>query len=322
MDVRLIDDQLRYNKNQTIRKRWWMIKGAYLSGNVSGFCGREGVKRSYYYFWFKRLKESGWNVESLFDRSRKPLTSPRLTNAVVTGRIVNERKKSGRGASAIGATLLLAASTVGKVLQREGLVNLKKRGAKRRKHTRRYELEIPGQIVQVDVKYVPKVSGPRRYQFTAIDDCTRWRFAMIYLDKSVDSTKDFVERLMRASPFAIQCIQTDHGSEFTNQMFESFCTTKDRPREHVLDRICRENGIRHKLIPVGQCEINGKVERSHRIDDDEFYTLTKYRGFGQLRRKFSRWIRRYNEVRLHGSLGWKTPKHYLGEKLTQSNTIV
>jgi len=220
-----------------------------------------------------------------------------------------------RGASAIGAALGMAASTVGKVLKREGKIVDRKRRIKRPKHTKRYQLDTPGEIVQVDVKYVTWVSGPRYYQFTAIDDCTRWRFIYHYDNKSVNSTKDFVKRLMNKAPFKIQCIQTDHGSEFTNKMFESSCTVKDHPREHALDRICRKNGIRHKLIPIGQCEINGKVERSHRIDDVEFYSRTKWKTLHDLRKQAGIWIRRYNETRIHGSLNWKTPAQFLNNKL-------
>jgi len=322
MDIRLVEKQIRYNKNRDLRKRWWFIRDCFLSGNVSGFCSKHGMKRSYYYFWFNRLRRSGWKIESLLNKSRRPRRSPHVTKPGVVDRILKERKRSGRGSSAIGAALGLAASTVGKVLKREGMILDRSRRNKRPKHTKRYELETPGQVVQVDVKYVPKVSGPQYYQFTAIDDCTRWRFADQYENKSVDSTKDFVNRLIKKAPFPIQCIQTDHGSEFTNKMFESSCTVKDHPKEHLLDRICRENGIRHKLIAVGQCEINGKVERSHRIDDQEFYQRTNWKTFAQLKRKFRRWIRRYNVARIHGALHWKTPQRFLDEKLTMTSTSV
>ncbi len=177
MNIKLIEKQLKYNRNERIRKRWWFLRSAWLSGNVSGYCRREGVKRSYYHFWFKRLRDSGWDISSLSERSRRPKTSPNQTSRGVVEKIKRDRKREGRGALAIGAKLNLPASTVVKVLKREGLIIEKKVRKKRKKHPRRYELERPGEIVQVDVKYVPKVSGRQYYQFTAIDDCSRWRYS-------------------------------------------------------------------------------------------------------------------------------------------------
>lgn len=316
MDIKLIEKQLKYNRNEIIRKRYWFLKSAWLSSNISSYCRREGVKRSYYHFWFNRLRDSGWDINSLADRSRRPKTSPNQTIMIVVEQIRKEHKKEGRGALAIGAKLHLPASTVGKVLKREQLVTPAK-ARKRKKHSRRYELEKPGEIVQVDVKYVPKESGPQYYEFNAIDDCSRWRYSRIYRDKSSASTKHFVLGLIEKAPFAIECIQTDHGAEFTNRMFDSNCSVSEKAKEHVLDRVCREHSIRHKLIPVGQCEVNGKVERSHRTDEKEFYARTEWRSYRELGKKFNRWIRRYNERRLHGGIGWKTPAQFLKEKMMQ-----
>ena len=316
MDIKVIEKQLKYNREEAVRRRWWFLKAAFLSGNVSRYCRREGIKRSYYYFWFKRLESSGWDISSLSARSRRPGGSPRLTCHAVVLKIRKERKQSGRCALAIGVKLGLPPSTVGKVLKREGLLAPRRKPVPRTTHSRRYELDTPGEIVQVDVKYVPWVSGPRYYEFNAVDDCTRWRYSRIYPDKSVASTRHFVEGLIEHAPFTIRCIQTDHGSEFTNRIFNVNCTHKEEAKEHVLDTLCRQRGIRHKLIPVGQCEINGKVERSHRIDDKEFFGRTGWRSISDLRVKFERWIKRYNTTRLHGGIGWKTPAHYLKEKLT------
>lgn len=317
MNIKLIDGQLKYNRNEKIRRRWWFLKSAYSSGNISHYCRSMGIKRSYYHFWFKRLRGSGWDVSSLAERSRRPLCSPNQTSAKLVKKIKRERKREGRGASAIGAKLGIAPSTVSKVLKRERLIAPAMKTKKRKKHTRRYELERAGEIVQVDVKYVPRESGPQYYEFNAIDDCTRWRYSRIYRDKSVASTIHFIKGLLEKAPFAIECIQTDHGSEFTNRMFDSNCTVAEKAREHALDKLCGEHGIRHKLIPVGQCEINGKVERSHRIDDEEFFFRNRWSSYRELEKKFNRWLRRYNERRLHGGIGWKTPAEFLKEKLTQ-----
>src|SRR6266700_2334070 len=70
-----------------------------------------------------------------------------------------------------------------------------------------------GQSVQVDVKHL-KLGGRHSYQFTAIDEATRYRVLRVYAHNSIRSATDFVDELRRRFPVAIQRIQTDHGSEF------------------------------------------------------------------------------------------------------------
>jgi transposase InsO family protein len=215
--------------------------------------------------------------------------------------------------------LTLAPSTIGHILKREGLIQPKPRKPKK-KHTKRYQMPYPGDLVQIDVKYVPYlIRGEQYYQFTAIDDCSRWRWADIYPEKSTYSTKDFVHRLLQEAPFTIRCIQTDNGTEFTNRyVSDPKCVLKE-PAVHILDKICAKHNIRHKLIPLATPQINGKVERSHRIDNEEFYHLTKHPGLDSLRANFLKWNNIYNHQRPHGGINMQTPAHKLYKKLAAYN---
>lgn len=70
----------------------------------------------------------------------------------------------------------------------------------------------------MDVKFLDTLpfSGRQRYyQFTAIDDCTRFRVMRIYDHNSVKSATDFISQVKEALPFAIKQVQTDNGSEFS-----------------------------------------------------------------------------------------------------------
>ena len=74
----------------------------------------------------------------------------------------------------------------------------------------------PGDLVQMDVKYVPyRIKGQQHYQYTALDDCTRFRFAKIYYELSVNNTEAFFKELLKSIPFKIKTVQTDNGVEFT-----------------------------------------------------------------------------------------------------------
>jgi transposase InsO family protein len=118
---------------------------------------------------------------------------------------------------------------------------------------------VPGQSVQVDVRHL-KLGGRRFYQFTAIDEATRYRVLRVYAHNSIRSATDFVDELRRRVPAAIQRIQTDHGSGFGIDL-----------TWHL-----RDLGVAHRDIPHGCPESNVKVERSHRTDEDEVYRRTVF----------------------------------------------
>jgi transposase InsO family protein len=90
---------------------------------------------------------------------------------------------------------------------------------------------------------------------------------------------------------AIQRIQTNHGNEFGTDF-----------TWHL-----RDLGIAHRHIPPGCPESNGKVERSHRTDQDEFYRRSIFRSGAQLTAKLRRWEHEYNHRRPHLALAGKTP---------------
>src|ERR1700736_6422235 len=106
----------------------------------------------------------------------------------------------------------LSVPPIYKILKRHGVprVSMKRYRPGPR---RRREFTVPGQSVQVDVKHL-KLGRRRFYQFTAIDEATRYRVLRVYAHNSIKSATDFVEEVRRRLPVAIQRIQTDHGSEF------------------------------------------------------------------------------------------------------------
>ena len=125
--------------------------------------------------------------------------------------------------------------------------------------------QLPGHRVQVDVKFIEPLarspgSGGRKhryYQFTAIDDCTRIRVLRIYERNTQKSAIQFMDYVLAKLPFAVEVVQTDNGAEFQGAF-----------HWHLLDR-----GIGHIYIKPRTPRLNGKVERSHRIDAEEFYRL-------------------------------------------------
>jgi transposase InsO family protein len=166
---------------------------------------------------------------------------------------------------------------------------------------------LPGHRVQLDVKFIQPLparqTGARRKhdQFTAIDDCTRLRVLRIYPKLNQKTAIQFLDYVLERLPFSVEVIQTDNGVEFG----ASF-------HWHVLDK-----GIGHDYIKPRPPRLNGKVERSHRIDAEEFYQLLDgvvIDNTEVFNDKLREWENFYNYHRPHGGLGGQTPYERLKQR--------
>ena len=165
-----------------------------------------------------------------------------------------------------------------------------------------YEKKVPGHHIQVDVKFLifnENGKKTRRYQYTAIDDATRLRILKVYAGHNQKSSIDFAKHIQKEFPFKIQMIRTDNGHEFQSQF-----------NWYLMDE-----GIQHVYIKKGTPRLNGKVERSHRIDKSEFYSAINFKNDHDLEEKLKQWQDFYNFMRPHGAHGGKTPYEALNEKL-------
>ena len=156
---------------------------------------------------------------------------------------------------------------------------------------------------QMDVKYVPRAcysgnDGERFYQYTVIDEASRERFIYPYKEQSGYSTVQFLKRAIEYFGYAPKIIQTDNGAEFTN--------IAKTDRTHILDVLCNQLGIEHKLIRPRTPRHNGKVERSHRNDQERFYNFLKFYSYEDLLKQMKRYLRRSNKIPMQ-VLGWKSP---------------
>ena len=156
---------------------------------------------------------------------------------------------------------------------------------------------------QLDVKYVPKYcysgnDGQKFYQYTIIDEASRERFIYPYKEQSSYSTIDFVKRAIVYFGYKPQIIQTDNGAEFTH------ITKTDRI--HPLDVLCNKENIEHKLIKPRTPRHNGKVERSHRNDQQRFYQFLKFYSYDDLLKQMKSYLKRSNNIPMQ-VLGWISP---------------
>jgi len=164
---------------------------------------------------------------------------------------------------------------------------------------RLFAKDQPGDSVQVDVKFV-RVNRQRYFQYTALDDCTRFRVLRLYRQLNHRTSLAFFRELREAMPFPIRKLQSDNGTEF--------------PLEFALT--VQATGIRHRYITPRRPEQNGKVERSHRIDDEEFWQRHSFGSFDDASVALERWERRYNHERFSMALRGHTPSEALAAKLS------
>jgi transposase InsO family protein len=281
-----------------------------VSGNVAKTCRYYGISRQAYYLWYRRYLAEG--VEGLRDRSKRPLASPTATRTDVIGKIIYLRQTY-FGPMKIKMYLQryhdidISNSGVWRILKRLELNRLpaSQRYTRHVDRWKRYEKPQPGHRVQIDVKLIAPLAGSRRkhYQFTAIDDCTRLRILRIYDRLNQTTAIRFVDYVLEKLPFRVEVIQTDNGAEFQSAL-----------HWHILDR-----GIRHSYIKPRTPRLNGKVERSHRIDAEEFYRLLDgvvIDDNNLFNDKLQEWQDFYNYHRPHGGLGGQTPYERLRQKTT------
>jgi len=257
----------------------------------------------------------GFGIDGLENKSRRPRSNPKETSIRIKERIIELRKKTKKCALKLKwqlekENIFLHKNTIHKIIKTEGLT----RKYRVRKLKYKY-IKFPlskGELVEIDVKYVPETIGNKQYyQFTAIDCASRWRYLKIYENYSNSDSIDFLEELIKVAPFRIRAIKTDNGSNFTNR-YTGYLKSSDpmNPRLHDFDLLCQKYNIIHYLIDPGKPQQNGKVERSHREDQEKFYERNKFKNLKELERKIEMWNNEYNNLE-HCGLNGLSPNEFL-----------
>jgi transposase InsO family protein len=191
----------------------------------------------------------------------------------------------------------VSTGTIQRVFREIGIPVLTKTPKRRPRQMMLFEKEEPGDSVQVDVKVV-KLAREKVFQYTAIDDCTRYRVLRLYPRQNQHTSLDFLGEVCRHLPFAIKKLQCDNGSEF--------------PLAFKL--AVEAAGMRHRYIKPRRPQQNGKVERSHRVDQEEFWNQHTFARRSDAEVPLADWERRYNHERFSMALHGLTPVEKLQAK--------
>ena len=269
--------------------------------------------RSFIYFWRKRWDGS---IESLRPQSKRPHHHPNQHTEEELKLIRNMRRRNpDLGLIELWCRLRereygRCLESLYRVLKREGLMPQKNR-AKKYVPKPYEQMTHPGERIQIDVKVVPRkcIADPelRLFQYTAIDEYSRYRILGVYSEQSTYSSADFLKKVVlefSRKGIEVECIQTDNGLEFTNR----FSTNKGKPT--LFEETARQLGIRHKLIRPYTPRHNGKVERSHREDQKRFYNKHSFYSLQDFGGQLAAHQRFSNKLPMR-PLHWLSPRDFL-----------
>jgi transposase InsO family protein len=255
-----------------------------------------GVTREVLGRWWARYQAA--DLDGLQPHSRRPHRSPRQTTAAVERRILRLRERR-LSAVRIAHALGVGHSTVQRILARYG-VNQLPRPA--RPTPRRYEKQRPGELIHIDLKYLPALRNARHdFEFAAVDDFSREAVVVICTDATSVTAAHFLEHVVATLPYPIEAVLTDNAFAFTMRH------ARHADRRTRFDQVCAAHGITHNLLRPYAPQSNGKVERFFRTVNDECLHIRPLFTFAARSRAVDQFVWYYNHERPHLSLGGMTP---------------
>ncbi len=295
---------------QDLKYRQSIVKYANRFG-VTKASYRYKVSRTFVYRWKNRYDGT---LKSLEYKSRRPHTCPNESSQEEYDLIINYARRNPK----VGLTTLWIKlrkvgyerniTTLYRSLIRLGIriSPPKSQSVKRRPYDGG---SYPGERVQIDVKQVPSyclvgdLKGKKLYQYTCIDEYSRYRHLEIYEEKSTYSSQQFILRCVKRLPFTIKNVQTDNGTEFTNRLIS------ENPADTLFESTLKTLEIGHRCIKPYTPRHNGRVERSHGKDSRYFYNSTFY-SMDDIKKKLRRYLINYNNFPMK-PLKYLSPKEYL-----------
>ena len=276
--------------NDEIQQRLKWIKLYQETNNAGLVCLRCDISRPTLRKWWSRYQEQG--LDDLKSLSKRPHSSPnQKVSPELEAKILVLRKSRNLGARQIQSELLrneqikLGLATIHKVLKKHQVDPIVI--YRRKSDFKRYSKPIPGERVQMDTCKI----APNLYQYTAIDDCTRYRVLRLYKRRTAANTIDFVESVIEEMPFPIQRFQTDRGTEFFAEKVQ---------------KLLMRYKIKFRPNKPASPHLNGKVERSQKTDKAEFYATVDLKS-EEIHEQLAEWQHYYNWERPHSAHNGKTP---------------
>lgn len=168
----------------------------------------------------------------------------------------------------------------------------------------------PNQLWQMDIKY-GYVVGQRRHFFLASIIDVFDRNIVAYHRGTTCRTPEILRTVQKAlgarnvdQSVTPLVLRTDNGPQFISKDFYTYC---------------EQAGVEHERIPPRTPNKNAFIESFHSILERECYLRNCFESKEEAFTEVDRFIRYYNNVRIHGSLNDWPPKEYL--RMVQAGTL-
>jgi len=176
---------------------------------------------------------------------------------------------------------------------------------KLKKKAKRYNEKYPGEMLHVDTKRLPLILGesskdPREYLFVGIDDYSRELYVKITQDKTQNSSKEFLEQVLKECPYTIEQVYSDNGTEY-----------KGNEEKHEFMLLCKKNNIEQRFTKVKHPWTNGKAERVIRTLIEMWHDKTEFKNRERRKKELIRFVNYYNTVKPHKGIDNLTPMEKL-----------
>ena len=301
---------------QQMRYRESLIKYANKHG-VSKASRVYNTNRQYIYRWMNRYDG---NILSLSNKSRRPKSHPNqhtLNELKLIKDMFKKNKDTGLVVFWVKLKQRNYKRSVSSLYHQLKKLDLKfnNKKKKQKKKTKPYiQMTFPGERIQIDVKTVPSkciVGNFKLYQYTAIDEYSRIRYLQIYEEKSTYTSYMFLQEVVKRFPFRIYTVRTDNGPEFTKRLISNKVDNKT-----IFEYGLEKFKIAHDLIKPYTPKHNGKVERSHRKDNERFYALHRFYSLEDANKQLKVYLKEYNNFPMQ-PLKWKSPNEVLCDYLNK-----
>ena len=306
-----------------VEQRLDAVRSVLAGAEVGEVAALAGVHRSTVHRWLVRYLAG--QIGGLADRSHRPSGCPHQVDEAVEVAVAEMRREHPRwGSRRIRLELirrpgpwLTAESvamvvpserTIDRILIRQGL--LRQRPRKRpRESFIRFERPAPMQLWGIDIvggiRLVNPVTGELREAkiVTGIDDHSRFCVMAAVVERATARAVclAFAQALARYG--VPEEVISDNGKQFTDR-FNRYGPSRG---EVLFDKICRKNGITHRLTMPASPNQNGKVERFHGTFRPEISQDGPFESLADAQAAVDEWVWHYNRERPHQGLDEKVP---------------
>jgi transposase InsO family protein len=296
-----------------VEQRYRAVMAVLDGASVTEIAAEMGVSRQSVHAWLARYRQGG--LAGLADRSHRPRSCPHRASAELEAVVCELRRDHPRwGALRILHELmrgplvpdrLPSRATINRILVRHGLVAGRSRRRKRSEYVR-WERPAAMQLWQIDIVYGPLLldvaTGELREAriVTGVDDHSRFCVLARVVERATGRAVclAFAQALQRYG--APEEVLTDNGKQFTARF--------GRGGEVLFDKICRRNGIAHRLTQPSSPTTTGKIERFHQTLRRELLDQARpFTSLLQAQAALDDWVRDYNAERPHQSLELRAP---------------